>query len=152
MDSPFFELGTPVAAGLLSPHQDIAKSVKSDRVVLRARRAPTPPADTPEDPPRNLTIIKGYAPFAGAQVGNLSPALADELRMDPRETGVVVTAVKGGRAYEVGFRRRDILKKVNGVVINTVGDLVRVARGDPEYWRLDIKRRGRVIKQELPGY
>ncbi|MEM7425786.1 MAG: Do family serine endopeptidase [Pseudomonadota bacterium] len=106
----------------------------------------------PEDPPRNLTLIKGYAPFAGAEVGNLSPALADELRMDPREVGVVVTTVKGGRAREIGFRRRDILKKVNGVVIKSVEDLVRAGKSDPDYWQLDIKRRGRLIKQEFPGY
>ncbi len=106
----------------------------------------------PEDPPRNLTLIKGFSPFAGAEVGNLSPALADEMRMDPRETGVVVTNIKGGRAHEVGFRKRDILKKVNGVTIKNVRDLVRVSQRDPEYWQLDVKRRGRVIKRELPGY
>ena len=106
----------------------------------------------PEDPPRNLTVIKGYSPFAGAEVGNLSPALADELRMDPRETGVVITNIKGGRAYEVGFRRRDIIKKINGRKIGSVADLAKASRTDPEYWRLDIKRKGRVIKTELPGY
>ena len=106
----------------------------------------------PEDPPRNLTVIKGYSPFAGAEVGNLSPALADELRMDPRETGVVVTKITGGRAYEVGFRRRDIIKKINGRKISNVDDIVRASGADPEYWQLDIKRKGRIIKTELPGY
>ena len=106
----------------------------------------------PEDPPRNLTVVKGYSPFAGAEVGNLSPALADELRMDPRETGVVITNIKGGRARDVGFRRRDILKKINGREIRSVADLVKAAKADPEYWQLDIKRKGRVIKTELPGF
>ena len=106
----------------------------------------TPHRAAPEDPPRNLTVIKGYSPFAGAEVGNLSPALADELRMDPRETGVVITNIKGGRAYEVGFRRRDIIKKINGRKIGSVADLAKASRTDPEYWRLDIKRKGRVRK------
>jgi len=106
----------------------------------------------PEAPPRNLSLLKGYGPLAGAVVGNLSPALADDMRWDPREKGVIVTQVKGGRAREVGFRRGDIIMKVNGREIRRVQDLQRMVRRDPEVWRLMIKRGKRIIKSELPGY
>ena len=63
-----------------------------------------------------------------------------------------MTKIAGGRAYEVGFRRRDIIKKINGRAISSVQELVKASKADPEYWQLDIKRKGRVIKTELPGY
>jgi len=45
----------------------------------------------PADTPRNEVQIKGQSPFLGATVANLSPALADELRLDPQTEGVVIT-------------------------------------------------------------
>src|SRR5215510_8128721 len=45
---------------------------------------------------RDETLIKARSPFLGAKVANLSPALADELRMDIYAKGVVVTDVENG--------------------------------------------------------
>ncbi len=106
----------------------------------------------PEDPPRNLTLIKGYGPMSGAMVGNLSPALADDMQRDPRETGVIVTQVKGGRAREIGFRRGDIVLQVNGQKIARVKDLQKVVRQAPELWRMVMRRNGRVIRSTLQSY
>src|SRR6202034_855404 len=66
------------------------------------------------DTPRNEVQIKGQSPFLGATVANLSPALADELRLDPQTEGVVITAVAEGSAAEsVGFQKGDIVRAVN---------------------------------------
>ena len=43
------------------------------------------------DTPRDEVEIRARSPFLGAKVANLSPALADELRLDPQAEGVVIT-------------------------------------------------------------
>ena len=45
----------------------------------------------PEDPPRQTTMLDGRHPLAGAEVANLSPALADEIGFQGPPRGVVVT-------------------------------------------------------------
>ena len=58
------------------------------------------------DTPRNEVEIRGRSPFLGATVANLSPALADELRLDPQSEGVVITDVAdGSTAQSVGFQQ-----------------------------------------------
>src|SRR5262249_39591798 len=52
--------------------------------------------ETLPETPRDETLIKQRSPFLGAKVANLSPALADELRMDTESKGVVVTEVENG--------------------------------------------------------
>ena len=76
------------------------------------------------DTPRDEIEIKNRSPFAGATVANLSPALADELRLDPQTEGVVITAVAdGSTAQSIGFRKGDIVVSVNGQKIAKSGDL-----------------------------
>lgn len=99
----------------------------------------------PENTPRNETLIEGDNPFSGLKVANLSPAVADELQIDPRETGVVVMKLDPGSvARNVGFRRGDIIKKVNRDDVNMVEDLQRAAEDDPRKWVVTVKRRGRT--------
>ena len=74
------------------------------------------------DTPRNEVQIKGQSPFLGATVANLSPALADELRLDPQTEGVVITAVADGSAAQsVGFQKGDIVVSVNNQKIVKIG-------------------------------
>src|SRR5262249_49458065 len=42
------------------------------------------------DAPHEEIVIASQSPFQGARVSNLSPALADELRLDPTTQGVVI--------------------------------------------------------------
>src|SRR5437588_4026193 len=66
------------------------------------------------DTPRDELIIAARSPFQGAKVSNLSPALADELKLDPSTDGVVVTAVADGSlAQNLGFMRGDLVVSVN---------------------------------------
>ncbi|MEM8688203.1 MAG: Do family serine endopeptidase [Pseudomonadota bacterium] len=117
-----------------------------------ARTAEVSLLPPPEDPPRNLSLIKGYGPMSGAVVGNLSPALADDMQRDPRETGVIVTKVQGGRAREIGFRRGDIVLEINGRKIKRVKDLKTLERQAPELWRMVMRRNGRVIRSTFQSY
>ena len=67
------------------------------------------------------------SPFLGATVANLSPALADELRLDPQAQGVVVVGVADGSAAQsVGFRKGDIVVSVNNQKIEKSADLERI--------------------------
>ena len=52
--------------------------------------------ETAPETPRDETVIKSRSPLLGVKVANLSPALADELRLDSEAEGVVVH--RGGRA------------------------------------------------------
>ena len=62
------------------------------------------------------------SPFLGATVANLSPALADELRLDPQSEGVVITAVAdGSTAQSIGFQKGDIVVSVNNQKIAKIG-------------------------------
>ncbi len=112
----------------------------SRRTVEVALRAP------PEDPPRNTTTLDGDHPFAGATVENLSPAVAEELRL--RETsGVVVRETESySPARRVGFRPGDIIVEVNGEEISRVQDLQGVARRGSRVWRLSIQRGGELLR------
>jgi membrane-associated protease RseP (regulator of RpoE activity) len=73
-------------------------------------------------------------------VANLSPALADELRLDPQTEGVVVTAVADGSpARSLGFQKGDIVLSVNNQKI----DAYRRERGRPdtgeiEEWAISV--------------
>ena len=74
--------------------------------------------------PRNEVEIRSQSPFRGATVANLSPALADELRLDPQAVGVVVTAVAdGSTAQSIGFQPGDIVVSVNNQKISQSSDL-----------------------------
>ncbi|MSP68332.1 MAG: PDZ domain-containing protein, partial [Alphaproteobacteria bacterium] len=81
-----------------------------------------------------------------ATMGNLSPALADELELDYLATGVVVTDVApGSSSFRIGLRRGDVVLEVNGTKIGKVADLppalARVARE----WRIAIARGDEVL-------
>ena len=50
----------------------------------------------PEDPPRNVTELEGTHPIAGAVVGNLSPAFAEEIGVNTLSKGVVILKIMRG--------------------------------------------------------
>lgn len=119
----------------------IASNGKTHEVTLKLDRAP-------ETQPRDERLIEGRSPFAGAVVGNLSPRLADELRLPATSSGVVVTAVnRGSPAARVGFAPKDIIVAVNGVAIDTTQTLEKVSQDDPSFWRVEIERDGQRIRQ-----
>ena len=102
-----------------------------------------------EAPPRlpkpNRSALNGVHPLQGAIVANLSPALADEIGMSLLTTGVVVLETRrGGAANRFGFRRGDILLKINGEGIKSVNQLKTLVSREVARWSLSILRDGKI--------
>jgi S1-C subfamily serine protease len=104
------------------------------------------------DSPRNEVEIRGRSPFLGATVATLSPALADELRLDPQTEGVVITAIaEGSTAQSIGFQKGDIVLSVNNQKMVRAADLERIANSGSRQWRVTIVRGGQQISVMLSG-
>lgn len=102
-----------------------------------------------EAPPRSRAdekTISGANPFQGATVASLSPAVADEIGVDPFVgQGVVVTRVSQGFAQQAGLRPGDMVREVNGRQIRSMADLNAVLGQGGRTWRVTIQRDGRLI-------
>ncbi len=106
----------------------------------------------PETVPRQEVVIASRTPFAGIRVLNVSPAVADELRLDVDEGVVVVAGVAERSPADVaGFRPGDVILEVNGVRIERTGDLVTATRNPARSWRVTVARGGRTITTVLGG-
>jgi Do/DeqQ family serine protease len=105
-----------------------------------------------KDLPRETLTIKSRSPFLGATVSNLSPALADELKLDPSSTGVVVTDVEDGSiAQNIGFQKGDLVLAVNDAKIERTRDLERAANERARAWRVTIQRNGQQMSVVFGG-
>jgi Do/DeqQ family serine protease len=110
------------------------------------------PLEMAPETPREETVIKVRSPLLGARVANLSPALAEELRLDYSTEGVVVTDVENGSASQsFGFQRGDIVVSVNSARIATMEDLLRAISQPVRLWRLTIQRGGQEISAVFGG-
>ncbi len=105
----------------------------------------------PESTPRKETTIRGRTPFSGLIVANLSPALADELRLSSDSEGVAVIDIAGGPARRVGFKKGDIVLEINDRKIERVDDMLAAVDEDARRWQFAIRRKGRVIKTTIGG-
>ncbi len=102
----------------------------------------------PETTPRDERLIEGRNPFSGAVVANLSPRVADELRMPAGTEGVVVTEVnRGSPAARIGLQPRDIIVQLNGTDVASTEVLEELVADDPSVWRVEIERDGQRIRQ-----
>jgi S1-C subfamily serine protease len=109
-------------------------------------------APIPAEPARDEQTIAGRNPLEGATVVNLSPAVADQLGMDPfaASHGVMITRIEGGLAANVGLRPGDLLREVNGHTLTTVSDLKAALTDQGSgVWSLVIVRQGQVINAQF---
>jgi S1-C subfamily serine protease len=107
---------------------------------------------TAPETPREEILLKGRSPFLGAKVGNLSPAVADELRLDPGSEGVVILDIgNGSPAQRYGFKRGDVVVSVNGERITKSRDLERVTGEGGRVWKITITRDGQQVSVVLGG-
>jgi Do/DeqQ family serine protease len=108
--------------------------------------------ETAPDTGRDEIVIKSRSPFQGAKVANISPALADELKLDSSVEGVVVTDLADNApAAGVGFRKGDIILEVNGQKIARTGDLEKATRETSRLWRITVVRGGQQLSVVLGG-
>jgi S1-C subfamily serine protease len=102
--------------------------------------------------PREELVIRSRSPFAGAKVANISPALADEMRLDPSAEGVIIIEVaEGSPAQNLGFRAGDIVSTVNNEKIARTRDLDRITKEQQRQWRVTIIRGGQTISGTFGG-
>jgi Do/DeqQ family serine protease len=110
------------------------------------------PLETAPEGAREETVIKSRSPLLGAKVANLSPAVAEELRLDDNAEGVAVTDVESGSvAQSFGFQKGDIVINVNNAKIATMQDLLRATSQPARLWRLTIVRGGQEISAVFGG-
>jgi Do/DeqQ family serine protease len=103
----------------------------------------------------DLTAIQGNNPFNGAQVVDLSPALAEEIGLDPFKSkdGVLIYSLAPRTFAYRYFQPGDIVREINGATIRTKKDFesaVKAAEKTGE-WRLATERNGRRIEQAFRG-
>jgi len=130
-------LGGQARVGVLRSGREVA-------VVVALQTAP--------DRPREEVELKSRSPLSGAKVGNLSPALAEELRLDPSAEGVVVLELaQGSVAQRLGFQRGDVVLAVNDRRVGTSKELERATRDPARFWEITILRGGRQVTAQFPG-
>ena len=90
--------------------------------------------------------------FTGVKISNITPALADELRLDPSAEGVVVIDIANGSpAQNFGFQKGDIVLSVNNQQIGKTRDLERATAQQSRIWRITIRRGGQQMSVVLSG-
>jgi serine protease Do len=104
----------------------------------------------PENPPRD-SFTFNKQPFAGATVINLSPAVNDDLDLDPGVKGVIVSDIIGGSMAGTFLRAHDIIQAVNGVEIGSVADLRRAVDSGGRQWRIQLRRGDQTVTLSLRG-
>jgi Do/DeqQ family serine protease len=122
--------------------------------VVRAGRelAVTVALEALPDTAHDELVIASPSPFQGAKVSNLSPALADDLRLEPSTEGVVILeVVSGSSAQRLGFQRGDLVVSVNNAKIAKTRDLERIAGQASRRWSITILRGGQQVSVELRG-
>jgi Do/DeqQ family serine protease len=108
--------------------------------------------ETAPDTPRDEVVIRARSPFSGAKIANLSPALAEELRLDSTAEGVVIVAIAdGSQAQNFGFQRGDRVVSVNNERIVRTRDLERIAGQQHRLWRITIDRGGKQVSVVFGG-
>ena len=104
-----------------------------------------------ENPPRDVTPMRGQHPFSGATLANLSPAFVDELGLNLPTRGVIVTEVRRGSPADVlRLQPGDLVLRVNDRAIETVED-ARKAAATALPWRLQIRRGDRTLTTTVGG-
>ena len=84
----------------------------------------------PEDPPRERSVLTGRQPLAGAVVGNMSPALAEEMGLVDWRAGVAVLEVQPNSFAGRFLRQGDMVLGISGQEVKNVAELRKqIAKG-----------------------
>jgi S1-C subfamily serine protease len=122
----------------------ILRGGKEAKVTVALESAP--------ETPRDEILIQARSPFMGLKVANLSPALADELRLDASAEGVAIVEISDGSlAQNLGFQRGDIILQVNNEKITKTHDLDRAAKSPSRGWQITVMRGGQQVTLRLGG-
>ena len=138
-----FRLATKALGGMAS--LSVLRDGQTLIVPLRLTAAP-------EIPPRDTVKLDNRSPLSGATFVNISPAVREELALDPALAGVVVADIDDGTmAQEVGLQKNDVIIAINDEKIGSTRDLARVTADRASYWKLTIQRGTEVFTSVLRG-
>ena len=134
------EAGLDYRMATHKPGEAVVLKVRHGReahdITARAEPAPASPA-------RDERTIAGHNPLGGATVVNLSPAVAQDLGVDPFASpgGVLVIKLEGGSLAEsVGLRPGDLIREINGRPIKATADLTAALAAPSGAWRITLQR------------
>lgn len=104
--------------------------------------------ETPEEmPARDERFLDGYHPLDGATVVNMSPALGEEIGVDPYVQGVMLLSLaRRSAAGSNGLRPADLILELNGEGITSARQLetLLITEENTEDWTLSIDRNGKI--------
>ncbi len=104
----------------------------------------------PEEPPLTPRRLDGNQPLAGAVIGDLSPAFAQDIGLDEIWDGVVVLEVpRNSTASRFGFRPGDILRELNEWQVVSADALEERLAEPLDSWALVIERGGRLRRIDV---
>jgi len=122
----------------------VMRGGRETRIAIALQTAP--------ESPREEVVIRARSPLSGAKVANLSPALAEELRLDSTAEGVAVVEIANGSvAQSLGFQKGDVVVAINNDPIATTADLEKAVAKQSRVWRLTINRAGQQISVVFGG-
>jgi S1-C subfamily serine protease len=122
----------------------VVRNGRETKVTVALQSAP--------ETPREELVIQARSPFLGVKVANLSPALADELRLDAATEGVVIVDIASGSVAEsLGFQRGDVVLTVNNTAIAHTRDLDRATKEQSRLWRISVSRNGQRMSVVFGG-
>lgn len=140
------EMGLKFLAATRSPG---SKVTLDTRRAGRDRKVELILAPPPGATDAELVLLDGNNPFAGVEVAALSPALAEELGLDPFAKGILVTRMaRRSPGWSLGLRPGDVILSVNGKAaadVDALQSLLRDADGQPT-WTADISRHGQTAR------
>jgi Do/DeqQ family serine protease len=127
----------------------ISLGVRGEHGAVRSvgvRLAPPPGGEA------ETRTITGRNPLNGATVSGLTPAVAEQMGLDPfaAREGVLIAKAGQGFAASLGLQDGDIIRAVNGQPIHTVHELEAALAADTGgAWQLVIQRGGQTITAQL---
>lgn len=102
----------------------------------------------PDTPARDARVVRDGT-LSGLAVSNINPAVQSELKLPTSvNAGVVVTRVPRALA-RVGLRTGDVLRAVNGLEIETTGDVEAASQMNTRRWRIDGVRGGQRFSYQF---
>ncbi|WP_414833438.1 DegQ family serine endoprotease [Afifella sp. YEN Y35] len=106
----------------------------------------------PETVRADEQLLDGYSPLTGATVANLSPRLAERLRLPSDQEGVAVTKVEPrSPAAQLGLQPGDIVVALQGHSVESSSELKRMTSQKQRLWRITVNRGGRLSRLVIGG-
>ncbi|MEL7130360.1 MAG: Do family serine endopeptidase, partial [Pseudomonadota bacterium] len=136
----FDERGLNFLATTKSPGERVTLDVMRGGRDMQIQVLLAPPPGATE---AELRLLEGRHPFSGAEVAELSPALAENMGRDPFVKGVLITRMlRRSIARRVGVRPGDIIIAVNGRETLTLEALDTALGSVDPVWQITVERNG----------